>query len=339
MALCLVTGDPGLAGLPLVEALVAQGHDVRVLDHSGTKGAADLGALANVEIMTGSLTDLNTARAATAGVEVVFHQTGQLPSGERTSDPEAIHNICATSTLLLLLAARDAGVRRFIYASGACVYGASGKLPRREEDPTRPVSPYGVAQLAGEQYCKVFSQLYGLETVRLRYFSVFGPQEPNEGRDVGVVPCFLQHLLAGRSPVIHGDGLQSRDFTFVSDVVQANLLAAQARRVSGKVYNIAFGRQTTLLELLDCMNELLGSAIKPIHDQPRLGDVRHSVADTSLAQTELGFCPGTDLKDGLRKCIKLYTEWRARRGASWEVPLTPHMKLFGRKSTQVHLEL
>jgi nucleoside-diphosphate-sugar epimerase len=335
MALCLVTGDPGLIGAHLVEALLTQGHAVRILDDRQTSGTAGLNEVADrIEIMTGSLTDLGSVRAATAGVELVFHQTGHSAALGSIDDHEAIHHACTTSTLLILMAARESGVRRVIFSSSASVYGRSGKLPRREDDPTSPVSLYGVAQLAGEQYCKIFSQLFGLETVRLRCFNVFGPERSLDGSYAGVIPAFLQLLLVGQSPVIYGDGEQTRDFTFVGDVVQANLLAATACRVSGKVYNIGFGRETSLLELVGCMNELLGTHVKPIHANPQPGDVRHCVADTALAQTELGFCPCTDLREGLRKCIEAYRDRRITRGAA-EFPPKPHLRLVGAKNPQI----
>jgi UDP-glucose 4-epimerase len=307
MALCLVTGSTGLIGYHLVKALIAIGHQVRVLDNGRAEHQTRPDRIIGpVEKMAGLLTDLDTIRMASKGVELVFHQAGHCWTPGNAEDPVALHHACATGTLFLLVASREAGVRRVIYGSSASVYGNATKLPRSEEDPTTPVSQAGVAQLTGELYCKAFSQLYGLETVRLRYFNVFGPNKLRCPAPPGVIPRFLQRLLAARSPVIDGDGLQTRDFTYVSDVVQANLLAAEARRVSGKVYNIAFGSQHNLLDVLAYMNEILNSRIKPIHIKPRPGDVRDSVADTTRAQRELGFCPCMDLKEGLRKCIEYH---------------------------------
>jgi UDP-glucose 4-epimerase len=304
MTVCLVTGGAGFIGSHLVGALVRQGHTVRVLDNFSTGSYANLDEVrSHIELIEGDLCDAATLKAATEGAEIVFHQAALASVSRSLSDPLATHQVCATGTLLLLLAARDAGVRRVIYAASSSAYGDAEKLPRRESDALRPVSPYAVAKLAGEKYCQVFSTLYGMETVRLRYFNVFGPRQSPDSPYAPVIPLFLQALLHGRNPVVHGDGRQSRDFTYVDDVVQANLLAAKAQRVSGKVYNVAFGQQTSLLELIAHANELLGTNIKPIFAPPRQGDVRHSLADTSLAQTDLGFCPCIDVVQGLEQCI------------------------------------
>jgi UDP-glucose 4-epimerase len=304
MSVCLVTGGAGFIGSHLVDALVRQGHTVRVLDNLSTGSYANLHEVrSQIELIEGDVTDPAAVQAATAGVELVFHQAALASVSRSLSDPLATHQVCSTGTLLLLLAARDAGVRRVIYAASSSAYGNSEKLPKRESDPCMPASPYAVAKYAGEKYCKVFSNLYGLETVRLRYFNVFGPRQSPDSPYAAVIPRFLQALLHGRNPVVHGDGMQSRDFTYVDDVVQANLLAAKAQRVSGKVYNIAFGQQTSLLELIAHANELLGTNIKPIFAPPRPGDVRHSLADTSLAQTDLGYCPCVDVVQGLAQCV------------------------------------
>jgi UDP-glucose 4-epimerase len=305
MAKCLVTGGAGFIGSHLVEALVEQGHAVRVLDNFSTGSRENLAAVRpRIEVMEADLTDLDAVRAAVRGVEVVFHQ-GALASVPRSvADPLATHQVCATGTLHVLMAAREAGARRVVYAASSSAYGASTRLPKNETDPTLPLSPYAVAKLAGEQYCAAFSEVYGLETVRLRYFNVFGPRQSPDSPYAAVIPLFLQAMLAGRSPVIHGDGLQSRDFTFVADVVQANLLAAEAPGVRGKVYNIACGNRTSLLELVAKINDLLGTAIRPVHDAARPGDVRHSQADISQVRQDLGYAPRTDMVHGLRRCLE-----------------------------------
>jgi UDP-glucose 4-epimerase len=304
MALCLVTGGAGFIGSHLVEALLARDHLVRVLDNFSTGDIVNLAHVeSNIELINGDLTDLETVRAAMRDVELVFHQAARAVGPRGTADPLATHAICATGTLHVLLAAREAGVRRVIYAASASAYGHAAQLPQRESDPTLPLSPVAAAKLAGEHYCATFSYLHGLETVRLRYFNVFGPRQPGDPRQAAVIPLFLEAMRAGRSPTIFGDGLQSRDFTYVDNVVQANLLAAEAPRVSGKVYNIACGRRSTLLDLVAALNALLGTRLRPVHCQPRPGDVRHSQADIERSQAELGFCPCTDLEEGLRRCL------------------------------------
>jgi UDP-glucose 4-epimerase len=340
MATCLVTGGAGFIGSHLVDALVAGGHSVRVLDNCSTGTWDNLAQVRDqVKMIPGDITDLEVVRAATRGVELVFHQAALASVPRSIADPLATHQACATGTLHVLMAAREAQVRRVIYAASSSAYGDLATPLKRESDPTRPLSPYGVAKLVGEHYCAAFAHVYGLETVRLRYFNVFGPRQPPGSPYSAVIPLFIEAMLAGRSPLIHGDGLQSRDFTFVKDVVQANLLAANAARVSGKVYNVACGGRTTLLELVALINECLGTSLQPIHDTPRPGDVRHSQADISQAQADLGFCPCTDLRQGLRQCVDYYAVLAGRelpgndRSGSASVSVSgPHLTLF-RKST------
>jgi UDP-glucose 4-epimerase len=319
MATCLVTGGAGFIGSHVVEALLARGHTVRVLDNFSTGRRANLAHLREcIDLRIGDLTDLEAVRAAARGVDVVFHQ-GALASVPRSvADPAATHQACATGTLHVLMTAREAGVRRVIYAASSSAYGASTRLPKQETDPTLPLSPYAVAKLTGEQYCAAFTHVYGLETVRLRYFNVFGPRQPPDSPYAAVIPLFMQSMLEGRPPTVHGDGQQSRDFTFVDDVVQANLLAARSRRSAGKVYNIAYGAGLNLLQLVGFLNELLGTDIKPLFEAQRPGDVRHSLADTYQAQADLGYCPCTDVRKGLQRCLEYAMEHRTvkRNGVS-----------------------
>jgi UDP-glucose 4-epimerase len=304
MTACLVTGGAGFIGSHLVEALLASGNTVRVLDNFSTGDPVNLERVRlEIEVLESDLTDLEAVRRAMRGIEVVFHQ-GALASVPRSvADPLATHAACVNGTLHVLQAAREAGVRRVIYAASSSAYGASTKLPKCENDPTLPLSPYAVAKLAGEHYCAAFSEVYGLETVRLRYFNVFGPRQSPDSPYAAVIPLFLQTMLAGRSPTINGDGQQSRDFTFVEDVIQANLLASAAPGVSGKVYNIACGKRTSLLDLVAKINSLLGTNILPSHRDPRPGDVRHSQADISRAMMELGYRPSYDIDLGLARCL------------------------------------
>jgi UDP-glucose 4-epimerase len=305
MTVCLVTGGAGFVGSHLVEALVRQGSKVRVLDNFSTGSPANLETVTqDVEMVEGDLVDPEMVRRAVRGAEIVFHQAALASVPRSVADPLATHAACVNGTLHVLQAAREAGVRRVVYAASSSAYGASTKLPKSESDPTLPLSPYAAAKLAGEHYCAAFSEVYGLETVRLRYFNVYGPRQSPSSLYAAVIPLFLQAMLAGRSPHVNGDGQQSRDFTFVEDVVQANLLAAETAGISGRVYNIACGMRTSLLELIAKMNGLLDTSILPSYRDPRPGDVRHSQADVTRAQTELGFRPRTDIDTGLRRCLE-----------------------------------
>jgi UDP-glucose 4-epimerase len=259
-----------------------------------------------IEWFHGDVTDLELVRRATRDVQFVFHQAATASIPFSVADPMTTHHVCTTGTLHILMAAREGQVARVIYASSSCAYGDASPLPLTETSVSRPLSPLAVAKLAGEEYCGTFHHLFGLETVRLRYFSVFGPRQTWDRPHATVIPQFMRAMLNGRPPVIQGDGRQTRDFTYVSDVVQANLLAMEAPRVAGRVYNVATGRRTALLDLVDLINEVLGTQIRPIHDNPRPGDIRHSQADISQAQIDLGFCPCTDLPDNLAQCVAHY---------------------------------
>lgn len=310
MSVYLVTGGAGFIGSHLVEALVERGETVRVLDNFSTGDLANLEPVrGQTHVINGDITDPETVRAAMEGVEVVFHQAALASVPRSITNPLATHDACATGTLHVLSAARQLGVRRVVYAASSSAYGGSQKLPKHEDDPTLPLSPYAVAKLTGEHYCAAFAGVYGLETVRLRYFNVFGPRQSPDSPYAAVIPKFLAAMTSGRAPLIHGDGKQSRDFTFIADVVQANLLAAAAPGVSGKVYNIACGRRTSLLELVQHLNELLGTDIQPEHTDPRPGDVHHSLADIAEARADLEYEPTTDMVTGLRKCLEW---WRQR---------------------------
>jgi UDP-glucose 4-epimerase len=314
MAVCLVTGGAGFIGSHLVDALLAAGHAVRVLDNFSTGRLSNLTHVRErIELIAGDLTDLGVVREAVQGIDWVFHLAAGSAVKGSVADPLTAHHACATGTMHVLMAAREARVRRVIYASSSVVYGNSGEILKREKGQLLPLTPYAAAKLAGEQYCAAFTQCYGLETVRLRYFNVFGPRQLPNHPDAGVVPLFFDAMLAGQSPVLYGSGHQSRDFTYVDNVVQANLLAAEAPRVVGKVYNIAFGRSTTLLDLMDMLNDILGTEVQPIHEKARPGDIRHSQADISRAQVDLGYCPMIDLKEGLRRCFTFYEAHKEHR--------------------------
>jgi UDP-glucose 4-epimerase len=315
MNVCLVTGGAGFIGSHLVEALIARGHEVRVLDNLSTGSLANLEAVSDqVEMIDGDIRDLDTVRWSMRDVDVVFHQAA-LPSVPRSViDPLTTHQVCVNGTLNVLLSARENKVRRVVYAASSSAYGnppmaPSGEiLPKRETDTPMPLSPYAASKLAGEQYCLAFSQVYGLETVRLRYFNVFGPRQSPDSPYAPVVAKFIQSMLAGNSPVIQGDGEQSRDFTFVGDVVEANLRAAEAPGISGRLYNVACGRRTSLLQLVGLLNQLLETRIPPVHEKGRLGDVRHSLADVSAAWRDLGYRPSTEMAEGLRLCVEYWKQ-------------------------------
>jgi len=304
MAKVLVTGGGGFIGSNLVRALLARGDDVRVLDNFATGNRANLSDVWDeIELVEGDLRSYERVHAATRGVELVFHQ-GALPSVPRSvQDPLTTSAVNVEGTLNVLLAARDEGVRRVVAASSSSVYGNSGTLPRLESSPPDPESPYGVAKLAAERYCVAFSRVYEIETVVLRYFNVFGPRQDPTSQYAAVVPLFITAIAAGEPVRIDGDGHQSRDFTFVENVVDGNLLAADAPDASGAVLNIATGDQTTVLELADAIGDLVGRDVEKEFLSPRTGDVRHSWADVGEARRVIGFEPRVTLRDGLQRAV------------------------------------
>jgi nucleoside-diphosphate-sugar epimerase len=309
MSTYLVTGGGGFIGSHIAATLVARGQRVRVLDNFITGRRENLAPLMDgIELIEGDVADEQTARRAVEGVEAVFHQAA-LPSVPRSiADPLAAHRSNTFGTLQILLAARDAGVRRVVFASSSAIYGDSPTMPKRENMPPAPKSPYAATKLAGEAYCQSFTDAYGLETVSLRYFNVFGPRQDPLSEYAAVIPKFITALLAGRSPTIYGDGEQSRDFTYISNVVEANLLAAEAPAASGRVFNIACGKRISLLELVAVLNDICGTNLTPEHTAPRPGDVRHSLADISPAQAVLGYEVTTSLEEGLRQTVEWYRE-------------------------------
>ena len=302
----LVTGGAGFIGSHIVEMLVKDGERVRVLDNLSTGRKENITPLlAQVEFIEGDLRDEETVRRAVEGVDFVLHQAA-IPSVIRSvQDPIPTETANVVGTLNLLLAARDAGVRRVVYASSSSVYGDSPTLPKVETMPLRPKSPYAVSKLATEYDSRIFTDLHGLETVGLRYFNVFGPRQDPASEYAAVIPKFITAMLCGEAPTIYGDGTQSRDFTYVSNVVAANLLAATAPDMEGRVFNAAVGERYTLLELVDILNEILGTQIKPTFRPARPGDIKHSQADISLIE-ECGYRSQIDFRAGLAKTAEWY---------------------------------
>lgn len=305
MALYLVTGGAGFIGCNLVKTLLEKNEQVRVLDNFSTGRRENLIPYQkDIELIEGDIRSYHTTIKAMKGVDYVLHQAA-LPSVPRSIyDPITSNEVNINGTLNLLHAAVEAGVKRFVYASSSSVYGDSPVSPKHEELTPNPKSPYAVTKLAGEHYCKVFHQIYGLETVSLRYFNVFGPRQNPNSQYSAVIPKFLKLMLNNQSPVIYGDGTQSRDFTYVENNIQANLLACTAPNVAGKVYNIACGTNFTLLELVQALNEITGKNIVPLHAEKRSGDVMHSLADIQKAEKELNYQVKTSFKEGLKLLVE-----------------------------------
>ncbi len=306
--LCLVTGGAGFIGSHLVEALTAAGKSVRVLDNLLTGLTDNLSHISPApEFVHGCITDAHTVEHAVAGCNVVFHLAALASVAKSVEDPLASHAACATGALNVFHAARKSGVRRIVYAGSASAYGnASDEAGQDENTPLMALSPYAAAKLAGEFYAESFARSYGIETVRLRFFNVFGPRQRADSPYSGVIAIFTAMLTSGRVPTIHGDGLQSRDFVYVSDVARALVLAADTPGVSGRVYNVGTGGSVTLLQLIAELNAILGTAITPLHGPARAGDVKFSRAKIDRIRAELGYAPTVPFAVGLRETVAWY---------------------------------
>ena len=306
----LVTGGAGFIGSNLVAALVKRGHGVRVLDDLSTGHAENLSEFgASAELMKGDIRDLATARHAVKGVKYVFHEAA-LPSVPRSvADPLLSNDVNTGGILNMLVASRDEGVEKFMFASSSSVYGDTPVMPKTEEMLPAPLSPYAVQKLTGEHYCRIFFSLYGLQTYALRYFNVFGPRQDPASQYAAVIPLFLGAIKAKKGPTIYGDGNQTRDFTFVDDVVAANICCCNApASAAGQVFNVACGRKITVNDLAHGLIKITGSSVKPVYAPPRVGDVRDSQADSSKAMEILGWKPSVEFIDGLKRTV----EWFAR---------------------------
>jgi len=300
----LVTGGAGFIGSHIVDELVRRGESVRVLDNLSTGKRENLaGVIEQIEFREGDIRSLETVRCAIQGVDYVLHQAA-LPSVPRSvADPLTSHEVNVTGTLNVLIAARDAQVKRLVYVSSSSVYGNSPTLPKHEKMPTNPLSPYAVSKLAGENYCRAFYQVYQVPTVILRYFNVFGPRQDPTSQYSAVIPKFIQALLHGEPSTIHGDGMQSRDFTYVANVVQANLLACEKDAAVGEVMNVACGEAHTLLDLHRELEDLISKSIPPTFTATRAGDVKHSLAAIERAENLLGYKPIVGWNEGLRRTV------------------------------------
>lgn len=311
----LVTGGVGFIGANLVETLVNGGARVRILDDFSTGRRENLDGLWDrFEMMEGSITDPAACTAACDGMDYVLHQAA-IPSVPRSvADPAGSHAACATGTLNMLIAAREAGVTRFVYAASSSAYGDTPTLPKVEDMPALPRSPYAVAKLTGEHYCTAFAGVYGFETVALRYFNIFGPRQDPGSQYSAVVPLFITKAIAGEAPTIDGDGGQTRDFTYIENAVRANLLActAPAEDVSGQVFNVGCGERISINELWEAIREATGASVDAIHGPARDGDVRDSLASLDRARERLGYDVRVPLKEGLRRTV----DWLAAVGQS-----------------------
>jgi nucleoside-diphosphate-sugar epimerase len=308
LAKYLVTGAAGFIGRSIAAALLKRGEDVRGVDNFITGKRSNLAGLEGMEFVEGDLTDPQQCARACEGVEVVFHEAALASVPRSVADPVGTNLHCVTATLNLLVGARAAGVRRVVYAGSSSAYGDTPTLPKREDMLPNPISPYAVAKLAGEQYMRAFWRVYGLETVVLRYFNVFGPYQDPTSHYSGVLAIFCRRMLAGEQPTIYGDGEQSRDFTYIDNVVHANLMAAvaEADKVAGQMMNVATGSRSTLNETFSILCELTGYKGEPAYGTPRSGDIRDSFADIRRAGELLGYSPIVDFREGLHRTVEWY---------------------------------
>lgn len=311
MSRVLVTGGCGFIGSHLVDALLEEGHDVIVVDNLSTGKMDNIAhVISSVEFHNNDIRDLEALRGLTANIDYLYHQAALGSVPRSVVDPLVSNEVNVTGTLNVLVAARESGVKRVIFASSSSIYGDTPTLPKSEAMRPMPMSPYAVSKLAGEAYMQAFYQSYGMETVSLRYFNVFGPRQDPHSQYAAVIPQFASALLDNRSPVIYGDGMQSRDFTYVQNVVRANLLAMRVSETHGESVNVACGVSTTIDTLFALLCDVLEKDIEPVHVDTRLGDVKHSLADITAARILLGYQPLVDFTDGVRLTVEWHKECR-----------------------------
>ncbi len=307
----LVTGGAGFIGSHIVERLVSQGESVRVLDNFSSGKKENLRSfLSKIELINADIRSIEAVKKAIAGVDFVLHQAALRSVPKSLINPKDYNSVNIDGILNVLTAAKEAKVKRFVFASSSSIYGDTDKFPEKENDYPRLISPYALTKLAGEYYCRVFSENYGLETVSLRYFNVFGPRQALDDEYAVVIPKFISCILSNQQPPVHGTGKQSRDFTFVENVVSANILAAKAPRLKCEVFNVASGKDYSVLELVALLNRITGKAIKPIFTPPRPGDVFRTLADISRAKKWLKYQPKINFEQGLKRTVEWFQENR-----------------------------
>jgi nucleoside-diphosphate-sugar epimerase len=307
MARYLVTGGAGFIGSNIAEGLVERGEEVVVFDNLSTGHEENIEHLrSKIEFVKGDIRNASEVRKALDGVDHVLHQAALASVPRSIDDPVLVSEVNVGGTLTMLEESRHAGVKSFVYAASSSAYGESERLPKREDMLPAPLSPYAVSKLVGEHYCAVYAKVYGLPTISIRYFNVFGPRQDPASQYAAVIPIFVSHLLRGESPTIFGDGEQSRDFTFVKNVVNANLLAAHCEQAQGQVVNVACGARYTLNDLYRRLQELIGTDVEPRYGDPRPGDVKHSHSDISLAERLLGYSVEVDFSEGLKRTVDWY---------------------------------
>ncbi len=315
MGMFLVTGGAGFVGSHLTEGLIARGHKVRVIDNFATGKRKNIAHLLDkIELIEGDIRNPEDCKKAVDGVSVVLHQAAVPSVPKSVQDPVTSHQANIDGTFNMLMAAKDADVKRFVYAASSSAYGDTEVSPKHEKILPGPKSPYAVNKLVGEYYCRAFYECFGLQTISLRYFNVFGPRQDPASQYAAAIPAFVTAILEDRQPTVYGDGEQSRDFTFVENVIEANILAAGAPETHGEVVNIACGQSVTINAIIKQINELLGKNIEPIYADPRPGDVRHSLADVSLAREVIGYEPVVYFDEGLKRAI----DWYVNNAAFWK---------------------